>query len=313
MKLACIDVGSNTVRLLISEVNNRGKLKRLNTKRVVTHLGSALSETKALNITGKNLTVKALSKFIDLSKKYNVSHIYAVGTSALRESKDGQEFVDTIRKLLDINIEIISGQREAQLTYEGIKASLDNVDHTLILDIGGGSTECVYMEGEKIMHTSIPIGAIKLYDLFIKKDPPSKEEIIDAKTYVLTKLSNSKLAIDKPFKKELLATGGTATTLATIDLEINRYNGQKVHLHRLTRQRVLHIFKQLINTPFKERLKLKGLEKKRAKIIITGLLILIEIMDFTKSKALTISDYGLLEGLMFEKSLEANSFSTHRT
>ncbi|MCX8070696.1 MAG: hypothetical protein N2738_09360, partial [Thermodesulfovibrionales bacterium] len=166
MKIACVDVGSNTIRLLIGEID-KGFIKRLKTRRFVTALAKGMSSSRELNKKGKVLTLKAIDDFLSLCKLYDVTHIFAIGTSALRESIDGQDFVDEIKRATGLEIEIISGQREAYLNYEGISSSFDLSHKALVIDIGGGSTEWIYKENSNINHSSLPVGAIKLYDVFI--------------------------------------------------------------------------------------------------------------------------------------------------
>lgn len=302
MKIACIDVGSNTIRLLIGDVK-RGTIKKLKSRRVVTALAKGLSGSQKLNDKGKSLTLKALKDFLTLCKLYDVAYIFAIGTSAMRDSLDGQDFLDIIKVETGLEIEIISGQREAYLNYEGIISTIDLPQKAFIIDIGGGSTEWIYKDDVRLIHSSMPVGAIKLYDSFIHKDPPTEKEIDHTKTFIQSELSKSELTkLSFNNSQPFIVTGGTATTLASIDLGLSRYNSEKVHLHKIAKTKANEIFHHLISIPLVERAKVRGLEKKRAGIIITGLLILMSVMDFTGFQEVIISDFGLLEGLIYEKT-----------
>lgn len=299
--LAAIDIGTNTIRLLIATFHNR-QLHRIITDRAVTRLGKGLGSTKRLNKKGMLDSLNVLFQFKKMCTKYGAKKIIAVGTSALREAKNSADFLTKLKNKTGIETEIISGEKEAFLTLKGILGNLKQISGQMfITDIGGGSTEWIINNSNKIEMGSIPIGSVNMYEQFIKNDPPLLKELEDLKNYIYSAIKSSGLnnvKIKEPI--DFIATGGTATTLAAIDLKLSEYDGIKINLHKINIEALNEIYKRLIFMPIKQRLKIPGLELQRADIIIVGTLILKNIMEFIKAKEVIISDYGLLEGVLID-------------
>ncbi len=302
MRAALIDIGSNTLRLLIFSASNTYEFKRLKSQRIVTGLAKGMVKSSLLNIRGKAQTLRGIKKFLDFCHIQKVEKIYAIGTRALRTAGDAEDFVRSIEDATGIRTEIISGQREAELTYEGIVRSLDCPPPTLFLDIGGGSTEWFLRDYNYRKQASLPLGAITLTDTYITKDPPSDTEIDHARAHIRETIINSNLAESLPNGlMNIAVTGGTAATLACVDLEMKRYNGNRIHLHRITRGSFDRICRRFKETPFQQRRLIRGMDSKRAKIIIAGALILEVFWDIcVEVDSVIISDYGLLEGFVMD-------------
>lgn len=306
--LAVIDVGTNTLRLLIGCFEGE-KLIRITTDRSVARLGRDLIKTGMLHPNSIRKSITSLSKFKKKCEKYRVRRIFAVGTSALRDAKNSNRFLDEVKKQTGLGISIISGDEEADLTLKGIYGGIVHKDispssPSIIVDIGGGSTEWIICN-RGCIKDSIPFGAVKLYETFIKYDPPLSSELKDMKNYiiehVITSFLNHNFNIEsctKPFSEYLIATGGTATSIAAMDMELDRYDGYRIHLHNISRPTLEEIYKKLVMLPLSKRCKIKGLESERADIIIPGMLILITITRILKIKKIIVSDYGLLEGIL---------------
>lgn len=311
--IAVIDVGTNTIRLLVGCVKE-GNIVRIATNRFVTRLGQDLQKTGRLSTDSIEKSITSILKLKGLCKKYGVKKIIALGTSALREAKNSKEFLTDVKKNAGIDIEVISGEKEAELTLKGILPSLHHsiapFPNFLLVDIGGGSTEWIYYSEDKGQKTeniqnlnmgSIPIGAVKLFETFIKHDPPApwelqliKDEVKSkVKDYIFRQLT---LNFDLNLNLNLVVTGGTATTIAAIDISMDEYDGDKIHLHRISLPTIKTIYKKLVALPYDERSKIKGLEPERADIIISGTLILLALMEALNIKEVVVSDYGLLEG-----------------
>ncbi|HAK88764.1 MAG: hypothetical protein A2077_02565 [Nitrospirae bacterium GWC2_46_6] len=305
---AIIDVGTNTVRLLIGCVTEE-KVMRLATRRAVTRLGKDILKTGKLSKLNIIKSIEYITKFKVICNTYAVKEIRAVGTSALREAKNSDEFLAQTKKITGMDIEIISGAKEAELTLKGVLGSGLKTQRSrkkeskpfFIGDIGGGSTEWIHCSGSELMMDSIPIGAVKLFDAFIKNDPPAPDELGKMEGYIKNACSNSLLLknifTDRSYV-EFIATGGTAATLAAIDMAIDKYDGDKIHLHKITLPTLKSIYKKLIMLSAHERSKIKGLEADRADIIIPGTLILLILMEYIHARTLIVSDYGLLEGAL---------------
>ena len=306
--IAAIDIGTNTIRLLIGHMNN-GLLVRIASDRAVTRLGRNLMKTGLLSADSIDKSLNALRSFKATCDKYNVIKTVAVGTSALREAKNNRDFINTVKNETGIEIEIISGEREAELTVKGVTAGIGDKKGSgtfFIIDIGGGSTEWILHNSTFNIHPSsllmgsFPAGAVKLLETFIKHDPPAPAELDECRNFIYLKLSGSldPALLTHDSSLSLIATGGTPTTIAAIDIGLEEYDGEKVHMHCIPSPSLTAIFNKLVSLPHEERSKVKGMGPERSDIIIPGVLILITIMDYLKTNETVISDYGLLEGLL---------------
>lgn len=302
MLLSSIDVGSNTIRLLIGRVENR-KITRLRTGMVITRLAAGIGETGLLNADNMEKSISVLKAFSDIISAYGISHIRAVGTSALREAGNSEEFMRRVLSETGINIEVISGEEEAELTAKGVLFDLEKRDESFIVDIGGGSTEWIFCRNSSPAEMgTIPTGVVKLFDNHIKSDPPSKDDILSLKKESDTVLSGLKTQMGHLINSStvFIGTAGTITTLASIDIGLESYGNEKVHRHNISLKKLYDISERLISIPLSERKKMIGLEPERADLIIPGLLFTINIMELFGFDNILVSDDGLLEGSLIK-------------
>ncbi len=303
--LASIDIGSNTIRLLIGRIEGK-RIVRLRTERVITRLAEGVAESGALKAANIEKSVSVLKEFACLISKYGVSEVKAVGTSALREARNAGEFADRVVRAANIEIEIISGDREAEITSKGILSFLDKIpESSLIIDIGGGSTEWVLCKhSNPVEMGTIPTGVVKLHENHIKLDPPSEDEIISLNREIghISNILKIKIGDSIDSNTVFIGTAGTITTLASIDLGIETYSHERVHMHNINLQRLYGLSEVLTNASFNERRKIKGLEPERADLIIPGIHFTINLMEMFGFKSMLVSDYGLLEGVLTELS-----------
>ena len=308
--IAVVDIGTNTLRLLIGCVRD-GIIKRIESERAVTRLGEKLSQTGNLNRYNIEKSIKTLILFKAIYEKYRVKHIIAVGTSALRDAKNRDEFIQDVKKRVGIDISVISGEREAYLTLLGVRSviNLSQGRRSIIIDIGGGSTEIIFYhkEDSEFNKISIPVGAVKLLEQFIKNNTLTSSEISNINEYLracFNPLVPLSLGHSSGQICSVIATGGTLTTLASINLNLPSYNGNKVHGHTLSYSEIVSIFDRLKSLSLIELYTIPGLEKERADIILPGTLILMSIMELLKVNELIVSDFGLMEGLLIETADE---------
>jgi exopolyphosphatase / guanosine-5'-triphosphate,3'-diphosphate pyrophosphatase len=327
---ASIDIGSNTIRLLIGEVTNNTITVTYSDRRI-TRLGNGVGPAGMLQRENMGASLSVLREFASIISAYRVKQVRAVATSALREASNAAAFIKDVLDETGIAIEVISGEKEAELLLHGILFSLQNIDHKIssislpfqkngpggmfIVDIGGGSTEWVlYRKSFPPRIGSIPVGVIKLTQRFIKSDPVSGNNITALHNEiesVVTKLaSNIPDLTGRDIR--LIGTAGTFTTLASLDLGLDTYSRDKVHLHEIPLKNLQSMSRQLLALPLEERKKVRGLEPERADLIIPGLQFTIKIMEFFHFPVLTVSDYGLLEGaiLGIEEKDEKNISKT---
>lgn len=303
---AVIDVGSNTIRLLIGYVKDN-RVEDVLYERKITRLAEGINQDKILKAGCIETSIAVLKEFSSIIQSHGVKTVRAVATSALREAYNAGIF---IRRVLDdtgISIEVISGEKEAELTLKGILSSLPDslITHnsTFIIDIGGGSTEWILCKGkDPVDMGSIPVGVIKLHENFIKTDPVSKADISALNRKILSFLEILKRRISHHInrKTNFIGTAGTFTTLASVDLQLEMYSREKIHLHRIPLSRLRDMGKRLLALLLRERKNVVGLEAGRADLIIPGIQFTINIMESFNFDELIVSDYGLLEGVLLE-------------
>ncbi|MBI4823450.1 MAG: Ppx/GppA family phosphatase [Nitrospirae bacterium] len=304
--LASIDIGSNSIRLLVGEVGG-GHILPMRYERIVTRLAQGIEDTGYLRQSNMKNSIEGLKGFLEIIKGHGVSHIKAVGTSALREAKNSGDFIDRLFNETVLKVEVISGKKEAGLTAKGVLSGIDTKRTALIIDIGGGSTEWSFYDGQRVLISgTLPTGVVKLLEKYIKEDPPSFRDMSCLKK----KLNAVSEAIHKKVRNHIksntafIETAGTATTLAGIDLGLKVYDRNKVHMHEIPVGRLISMASALGSLPIKERAKINGLEPERADLIIPGIHFTIKIMERFGFKEVIVSDCGLLEGTLLLLSME---------
>lgn len=299
-RYAAIDVGTNTVRVLVAESEDPATYRPIYEAQVITRLGERLQETGLLSAVAVERTLEVLQRYVQTAKDLGAHEIAAVATSAAREAKNRAEFVARVLKEVGLALQVIPGEQEATLTALGVSHAL-GPDHTdmLIVDIGGGSTEFTAFEEGKITgNASLPIGVVKCTEAHFKSDPPSVDEREAAASSIRERLLQLPPSLHHPPGATLVGTAGTPTTLASIDLGLEKYDGTRVTGHRLSRDRIHELLHYLCSLPLAERRQLVGLEPARADVIVSGTLLAREIMTLFDFDELTVSDGGLREGVL---------------
>lgn len=301
MIVAGIDIGTNTVRLIVADVKN-GKIKDiLHQNRSVTRLGENLISTRRLNDDAINRTARVAIQFYNEALSYGIERIKCCATSASREAENGHVFIDILKKA-GLPVEIIDGKLEGELTCMGVMAGIDLSDQTaLIVDIGGGSTELIVWNGEKIISSvSYKIGVVKLADIFDYKNVCTSHIIGETEKYIDSVINNYNFGINI---QHIVATAGTPTTLAAIDLQMADYDYRKVNGYRIKKFRIEEILKQLSLLEFENRKNVIGLESGREDLIIPGSILITHILEKIGKDEMIVSDYGLREGIAIAASL----------
>jgi exopolyphosphatase/guanosine-5'-triphosphate,3'-diphosphate pyrophosphatase len=306
LRTASIDIGTNTIRLLISERTGRGILK-IYINRVITRLGEGFSDnTRLLNSNAVNRSVAALYDFSKVIKKFHVNKIRAVATSVVRESKNGEEFVKQVADKTGLAVEVISGEEEAKLTVSGVLNSVSvNANNCIIFDIGGGSTEYVHIRSSNIVNlVSTNLGVVHLTEEFLRSEIETEQELANLSIYIKETLQRELENFEVIDKKDLIliGTAGTPTTLAAIELKLKEYNPELVNNFVLSEEMILSTIKKLLNIHKKDRAKITGLEKGREDILVVGALILIETLRKYSQNSVIVSDGGVLEGIAYSQN-----------
>lgn len=320
---AAIDVGSNTLRLLIAGTEG-DRIIDIFSGRKITRLGAGVDRTGMLREENMETSLMALREFASLISQYGVKHMKAFATSALRESSNSGIFIEKVLKDTGIMIEVISGGKEAELTLKGALFSFpdsafspaaDESHSALIVDIGGGSTEWIlYKDNRTVDMGSMPVGVIKLAGNCIKNDPVSDDDISALHREISVHVNSLIRRIGKYSDRhtQFIGTAGTFSTIASIDLALETYSREKIHLHTLSLAGLRKMNKKLLSLTMEQRKNISGLEPERSDLIIPGLNFTINIMERFEFPELIVSEYGILEGaiLDLEESGEKNISET---
>ncbi len=296
--IACIDIGTNSVRMAVYDkeidINSEKYL-------VTTRLGYNVDRLKKLDDDRMKDTLDALKEYYLLAKKQGAEKVYAIATSAVRDSVNKDYFTQKIRDI-GIDIEVISGKKEAELGYIGVLGGLKPDGNILIIDIGGGSTELILGKDEIIHSKSLDIGAVRMYGKFVSNEVVTAEEEENIRAYIRNIIKEEINTLKKYDIKKVIGIGGTITTLASMHLELVEYDRKIVHKHVVEYSYLEDINKKLLKETVDERVLHKGLMRRRADIIPCGFIILEELLKALNKKVIEISEYDNLEGLFINKN-----------
>jgi exopolyphosphatase/guanosine-5'-triphosphate,3'-diphosphate pyrophosphatase len=313
MILAGIDIGTNTARLLIADVG-AGSFREIESGRIVTRLGQDLDRTGTLAATAQERTLQALEEFSRRIAGRGIA-VSVVGTSALRIAGNTAEFIGAVKARTGLDVRVVSGESEAQLTLLGVRQALSQgtVGHTdplfssVVVDIGGGSTELIATSAGTVERSqSLPLGAVYLTERFIKCNPPSAAELDDLRSTVRNHLDAwaADLLRDRQIHVDGLdvfaGTAGTITTLAAMDQRLDHYDPARINGYVIKRSSLYHLVKVLSLSTLEERRSFPGLEVGREDIILAGAIICCEIMRLCGNRDLLVSDWGLREGIVLD-------------
>lgn len=303
-RVAAIDLGTNSFHLAIIEQKSDGKLVLLDREREVIRLGSQEGRNLSL-ISGEEIekSVKIIRSFSKLANQYG-ANIRAVATSAVREAVNQKDFIETVRINTGVEVEVVEGHKEAELIFKGIKKAIDiHKKKVICVDIGGGSTEFIYAENEKIIfNESVKIGAVRLSKLFFPDYVITENAYEQCSSYVEAQILNNKnIKTDIAFDFAV-GSSGTVDTIFNLMQEGNGKSiKKKINGFSFTKKDFEYQYAKIIRLKTtKERLKVSGLEAKRADIIPAGLIILKKIFELFKIEKMVISDYALREGIVFD-------------
>ena len=301
--LAAIDLGTNSFHIIIVKVNPNGTFESLGKEKESVRLGGGSGPDEVITPDAIDRGIKCLKRFKGLAEIQN-AEIRSVATSALREAKNREVFLEKARKELGINIEVVSGFEEARLIYFGILQGLPVFDKKIMLiDIGGGSTEILIgQRGNVEFAQSLKIGAIRLTDKFFAGDPDNESDINQCKLYVEGMIAPYKREIEKLAPDIIIGSSGTVQAIAQMVLaENNEEMPRSLNNFIFTFGNLTKVRNTLnaANT-LKKRTKVPGLDVKRADIIVAGSIILEQIFKSFNIKSMTVSDYALREGIIYD-------------
>ncbi len=314
-RYAAIDIGTVTCRMLVVDVNESG-LHELTREYVITNLGEGVDATGELKPEAIDRVVRAIDGFLAVrdslsTPDHPVVRTVAVATSAARDARNAAEFAARLRER-GIELSVIPGSREAALSFSG--ASIDfSGERLMVVDVGGGSTEVVMGTGgaEPLRAHSFNVGCRRVTEKFLASDPPAPEELVRARAWIREQMASwfADQAKEAASLERVVAVAGTATTVVSIRERMETYDSSRVHKARVSRQELLEVYERLAALPLSARKKVVGLDPKRAPVMVAGLLILLEVLDFAGIDAFTVSETDILHGITLAVSHEGCEIS----
>ena len=297
VKLASIDLGSNSTRLLIVEVDDH-RFNVLIRKHVVTKMSENLEQTGVISTEAFKRVNSTLRNFKKLLIANDVDDVFVVGTAALRDAKNSDEIIENIRNKYDFEVEVLSGHEEGITTSIGVLHFMQNTENFLIIDIGGRSTEFIYEFENKIISKSLNLGVVTLSEKYFSNLPIGQELIDEAKLKIETELSQ----LDINDKKNVIGVSGTALSLASIFLDQENFNEEELHEIKIDIDNVHEINKRVLKMTEAEIItKFRGIDPKRASTITSGIFLLEIILSHYSNSPIIISKNDILEGLILKK------------
>src|SRR4051794_4860488 len=298
MRVAAVDLGTNSTRLLVADVDD-GRLAEVARRLKITRLGEGVDERKRLLPSPIARVRNVLTDFRREAEQLGAERILAIATSAVRDAENGEAFLGEVEWSYGFETRLLSGHDEAQLTFRGVSLGRELPEETLVIDIGGGSTELVAGGPEGLrFHDSLDIGCVRLTERFLDSDPPSEEELAACAAAVRALLAERIPRELGP--KTAIGVAGTVTSLAALDLGLAQYDPLQVHGHPLSAEGVRAQLERLASLPVAERSELPALEPERAPVIVAGAVILREVLDHFGLDGLETSERDILDGAALE-------------
>ena len=286
MRVAVVDLGTNSTRLLVADVDD-GHVEEVARRLTITRLGEGVDERRTLLPLPIARVRNVLADYRRELEELGAERTLAVGTSAIRDAENGEAFLGEIEWSYGFTTRLLSGEEEGELTRRGVAGGRELVAGTLILDVGGGSTELI-ADG---FRTSLDLGCVRLTERFLHSDPPTREELEAAARAVREALPDLE-------PTQAIGVAGTITTLAA--LELGKYDPDRVHGHRISRETVEAQLQRLASLPLARRRELPGLEPERAPVIIAGAVIVREVLERYGLDGLEASERDILHGAALE-------------
>jgi exopolyphosphatase/guanosine-5'-triphosphate,3'-diphosphate pyrophosphatase len=300
-RLAAVDIGTVTTRLLIADVS-ASAIAEVSRSTDITHLGEGLTETGRLSEEAISRVATVIEFYAREVAARDVEAVAAVSTSAARDAANKQDYLGAL-EAAGIRPEIISGEREAALSFAGATAGIEGKD-LLVVDVGGGSTELVMGDApagaELALSTrSLDVGSRRITEMFLSADPPTNDEIHAALEYVDSAVGSA-IAETPVTPSRMISVAGTATSLAAIEMRMADYDADRVHGSTLDEAQMSRLLGMLASLPLREREHIVGLHPGRTPVIVAGALILGSVLKNSGLKDTTISDHDILYGILLD-------------
>ncbi len=314
VRCAVIDLGTNSTRLLIADVKG-GRVSEIERRNTVTRLGRGVDLTHRLCSEAIEDVCGVVGKYVSLYEEMGAERVTAVATSAARDALNGDAFVAELRERFALDAQILSGEQEAGLTYLGATANRepdtsgeivpgDSSGSTLVFDIGGGSTELICGRGGEVdFHASLQAGTVRHTERHLTGDPARPAELEELAADMRNLIDDAMGADPGAVAEHGIAVAGTPTSLAAIDLELEPYDPERVHGHRLGLRSIQRMLSRLASLPLVDRLRIPGLHPGRAPTIVAGVVILVEVMRAFGLDEIEASEHDILWGAALSSAM----------
>ncbi|WP_198587296.1 Ppx/GppA phosphatase family protein [Glycomyces xiaoerkulensis] len=299
-RVAGIDCGTNSIRLLIADVDATGRLHDVVRRMEVVRLGEGVDDTGRLSEAALERTRAALADYTDQITEHGAEAVRMVATSASRDAANAGDFTAMVESVLGASPEVISGDEEARLSFTGAVATLPELEgQRLLVDIGGGSTEFVRgVDSEVLDAVSTDVGCVRMTERHLRSDPPAPGEVEAAVADIRSFVDRGLAAADPDREaEELVAVAGTATTIAGIGLDLPAYDADAIDGTRLDYEQVVNVTAKLVAADHAERLAIPVMHPGRADVIVGGALVLRTIMEDGGLNSVLVSEHDILDGI----------------
>jgi exopolyphosphatase/guanosine-5'-triphosphate,3'-diphosphate pyrophosphatase len=298
-QVAVIDCGTNSIRLLIAEISGSTFKEVIRTMEIV-RLGQGVDENKAFHPDAINRTLLAVKSFKEIIDRNKVDKIRFCATSATRDAINKNLFIDGVRDILNVQVEVIPGEEEAALSFTGATYQLDQgAGPFLVVDIGGGSTEFVYGDKKVMSAKSVNIGCVRMSERHLTNQPPTMDQIASAIVDIDIAITQAAVSVPINSAKSLIAVAGTATTVAAAALDLSKYDRDLIHLSKISADKV-HKVAQMFQSMSKSEISaLPYMHEGRVDVITAGSLVLSRVMAATGATEFVASETDILDGMAF--------------
>jgi exopolyphosphatase/guanosine-5'-triphosphate,3'-diphosphate pyrophosphatase len=300
-RVAAVDIGTNSTRLLVADLDGSGrdaKLLPVERRTQITRLGQGVDDTRSLRPDAIARTLDTLRTYRDLIDELGATKVRATATSASRDATNRDDFFDPTEQVLGVRPELLSGDEEAGLEFLGATAESSATPPYLVVDIGGGSTEFIVGTEEPEGLCSVDIGCVRLTEQFLHSDPPTAEELSQAVSVVRDHLADvDRLVPGAASAHTLIGTAGTMWTLAAIELGVDPSESGRIDGFRLTRAAAEEVFRTLATEPISQRRHNPGLDPGRVDIIVGGAIVAVSVLRHWGFDELVVSEADILDGL----------------
>ncbi|HEX6382378.1 MAG TPA: Ppx/GppA phosphatase family protein [Acidimicrobiia bacterium] len=301
-RLAAVDMGTNSTRLLVADSDGGGPTGPLSTierHMHITRLGQGVDASRRLHPDAIERTLAVLRKYRDIMDSTGVEGIRASATSAARDAANREELLIPAAEILGTTVQLLSGEEEGRLTFLGATTGLDAPAPHLVVDIGGGSTEFTVGTGTPEGTLSVDVGCVRLTEAWLLSDPPAPEELAQALSVVQAYLDDVDHLLPAAGQAEtLIGTAGTVTTVAAVEIGLPEYDAEVLHHFRLTREAAEDVFRTLATESAADRRHNPGLEAARVDVIVGGAAVLVAVMRHWGFEEMIVSEADILDGLI---------------